>query len=382
MIIGAGPAGNTCAIECAKKGLKVALIEKLDHPRVKVCGGGVVKRALDACPINIESVITQKVSAIDLVWHQSKMTITAKQAEPIIYMVERKKLDKLLFDEAMTLGIDYFPNTQLCSIKQSRDQVCLQSKTQEFTAKWVIGADGASGTTAKLAGWAKIKKAQSPAIDAHVILKEPLASKLNRTRFDFDVIKQGYGWVFPKGDHLSIGLGIFQSLSAHKNKVPLPELLNQYLDFLDIKKEDIISIEKKGFVIPTNYLQEGVTKGRVLLTGDAAGLADPLTAEGISAAIISGKLAASAILAPLLTLTVAETYQKKLEQELLIDLRVSEKLSRLLYTYTGLTQWVLRLQKKRAIRAVSKIFTGEKRFSHLTKNASLFRRGIFYFLTK
>ena len=382
VIVGAGPAGSSCAIECARNGLSVALIEKQDHPRVKVCGGGVVQRAYDACPVNIDAAISHKVSAIDLVWHRSKMVVTAKQDKPIIYMVQRKNLDKLLFEAAKQEGVDYYPNTTVSDITQTDKRVELIIGERVLSAKWLVGADGASGTTAKLAGWRKIKKMQSPAIDAEVVLTKSLALKLNKTRFDFDVVKSGYGWVFPKGDHLSIGLGIFQSLNSHKNTASLPKLLNDYLDFLGITEKDIVSIKKKGFVIPTNYLTEGVSKERVLLVGDAAGLADPLTAEGISAAIISGKIAAEAIIkAKHLNVPAGKIYQTMLEDELLIDLRVSEKLSRLLYKHTSITKLILRARQKQATRVISKIFTGETRFSQLTKNASFLRRGLFYLLS-
>ncbi len=382
VIVGAGPAGSSCAIGCARKGLSVALIEKLDHPRVKVCGGGVVQRAYDACPVNIDAAISHKVSVIDLVWHRSQMVVTAKQDKPIIYMVQRKNLDKLLFEAAKQEGVDYYPNTTVLDITQTDERVHLLIGERALSAKWLVGADGASGTTSKLAGWRKIKKMQSPAIDAEVVLTKSLAATLNKTRFDFDVVKSGYGWVFPKGDHLSIGLGIFQSLNSHKNTVSLPQLLNDYLTFLGITTKDIVSIKKKGFVIPTNYMTEGVSKGRVLLVGDAAGLADPLTAEGISAAIISGKLAAEAIIkAKHSQMSAGKVYQTMLEDELLIDLRVSEKLSRLLYKHTRITQLILRARQKKATRVISKIFTGETRFSQLTKNASLLRRGLFYLLS-
>lgn len=376
IIVGAGPAGSSCAIECADHGLKVALIEKLDHPRVKVCGGGVVQRAYDACPIDISSVVEKQISSINLGWDRSKLLVNAKQDKPIIYMVQRKHLDKLLFDAALEAGVHYFPNTTLQSIEQDKHVVkVVLSDHRTIVGTWLVGADGASGSTAKLAGWQKIKKIQSPAIDAEVVLREPVASSLQQTRFDFDVVKYGYGWVFPKGDHFSIGLGIFQSLTNHKNSTSLPKLLDEYLAFLGIKAEDIISIKKKGFVIPTNYVNEGAVKGRVMLVGDAAGLADPLTAEGISAALISGKFAAQALLkAASENVDAAQLYQQKLQDELLIDLHMSQKLSKLLYKYTGITKLILRTRPTKATHAISKIFTGEARFSHLSRNASLLRR--------
>lgn len=382
IIVGAGPAGSSCAIECAKQGLKVGLIEKLDHPRVKVCGGGMVQRAYDACPVDIASVVDERVSNIDLVWHRSKILVKPKQDKPIIYMVQRKNLDKHLFEAALNAGVHYFPNTTLKKIGQTSKQVLIElHDKQKLQTQYLIGADGASGTTAKQAGWQKIKKMQSPAIDAEVVLKEPLATKLKQTRFDFDVVKHGYGWVFHKDDHFSIGLGIFQSLSNHQNEMSLPELLEDYSAFLGITSKDIISIKRKGFVIPTNYLSEGATKGRVLLVGDAAGLADPLTAEGISAALMSGRMAANAIIkANTDNIDAAKLYQQSLEAELLIDLRMSEKLSSLLYKYTGLTKLILRARQKKATRAISKIFTGEARFSHLSQNASIWRQGLLKFL--
>ncbi len=373
VIIGAGPAGSTAAILCAKSGLKVALIEKKEHPRVKVCGGGVVKRAYQACPINIDVCVKQEISEIDLVWHKSNITLTDKRNNPIVYMVERKTLDKHLFEAAKDLGADYFPKTTVNKLEQMPSGVLLTTNTHFFTATWVIGADGASGTTATLAGWSKQKEMQVPAIDAEIVLKEPLASELNRTRFDFETIKEGYGWVFPKHDHFSIGVGRFKP--KNKDKAPsLQQELDNYLEILGITKNEIVSIKRKGFVIPLRTLKEGAAKGRVLLVGDAAGLADPLTAEGISAALISGRLAADSIIEEK---NPIQAYKKKLEDEFLIDLEISEKLSNLLYKHPFLSKLLLISNKKRAVNAIASIFTGEKRFSQMNFKGSLFRRGIF-----
>lgn len=381
IVVGSGPAGSTCAIECAKQGLHVAVIEKLSHPRVKVCGGGVVKRAYDACPINIDASVGKKVYQIDLMWHRSRLKLSTKQKDPIIYMVQRKNLDKQLLDEALAQDVDYYPNTILTSIKEKHEEVEVTSKELKLTSQWLIGADGASGTTAKLAGWQEAVVNSVPAIDAEIVVTPELASKLATTRFDFDAIKQGYGWVFPKGDHFSIGIGAFQpnptSNKKGKKEPSLREHFDSYLKFLNITKENIISIKQKGFVIPLSSRADGVAKNRVLLVGDAAGLADPLTAEGISAAILSGKFAAESIHCPANNLTVAQTYIKKLEKELLIDLRVSEKLSRLLYQYPSLSKFFLAVSKKRSIKAISAIFTGERRFSQLQLQGSWFRKLIF-----
>jgi flavin-dependent dehydrogenase len=107
-------------------------------------------------------------------------------------------------------------------------------------------------------------------------------------RFDFGVIPAGYGWVFPKGAHLSIGV------ATMRRGVNLHVTLARYLETLGLR--EVEGIDKHGFLIPLAPPREGVALGRVLLAGDAAGLADPVTGEGISAAIDSGTLAARAIL--------------------------------------------------------------------------------------
>ena len=214
VIIGSGPAGSTAAIECANEGLKVAMIEKLRHPRMKVCGGGVVKRAHDLFPVNIDSAVEKVVSDIELAWHKSNFSFVGHCDTPAIYMVMRQQLDKLLVEEAVKKGVEFFQDTELSAIDARDDKVILKSKNDMWVADWVIAADGTGGNTAKLAGWEKDTRTAIPALEAEVKLRPEAAAKLQTTRIDFEVIKYGYGWVFPKTNNLSIGVGRFQIVTA------------------------------------------------------------------------------------------------------------------------------------------------------------------------
>ncbi len=368
IIVGSGPAGSCCAIECAQKGLKVAVIEKKQHPRVKVCGGGVVKRAYDLFPIDISPAVEQTIYETDLVWHKSNLSYTASSDSPYVYMVMRSTLDKLLADHAKQLGVQFFENTELTSLSQNEQGITAIANEQAFEAQWLIAADGASGNTAKLAGWPAYTDNNAPAVEAEVEVTDEAFKRLNRARFDFEAIPQGYGWLFPKKHHLSIGVGCFH-FDSKKSASP-KTFLKDYYQTLGLKDSDILSVHQKGFVVPLRARPDGFSRGRVLLVGDAAGLADPLTAEGISAAIISGRIAASTVSSAASAEQAQGMYQQILQQELLTDLHFSAKLSHWLYTKPKLVRNYLKLRKQAPIQRAMQIFSGELRFSELYKNAT------------
>src|SRR4029077_4203440 len=108
-------------------------------------------------------------------------------------------------------------------------------------------------------------------------------------RFDVGTVPYGYAWVFPKTAHLSVGV-----LTTHRGAINLHGQLEEYLRVIGLAPQ---SMERHGFVIPVRPRAGPLARARMLLVGDAAGLADPGTAEGISLAARSGRLAADAIIA-------------------------------------------------------------------------------------
>lgn len=369
VIIGSGPAGSSAAIECAKAGLKTAVIEKSQHPRVKVCGGGVVRRAHDLFPVDISSVIEAEVRDIELVWHQSKFALTGECPKPSIYMVMRDKLDALLASDAKDTGVTFYEDNEINTLEHIDDGVIVSNDKHKWTAKWVIAADGTGGNTAKLAGWRKDTRVTIPAVEAEVKLKPEVAKRLNRTRIDFEAIKYGYGWVFPKAEHLSIGVGRFHIIKD--KQPPLKQTLKDYYKILGIADDDILSIHQAGFAIPIRHRSDGFCKGHVLLVGDVAGFADPLTAEGISAAVYSGKLAVQAI-------TTGASYDQLIAAKIIPDLKFSALLADWFYFRPKLARQYLQMRPQHSINRLFKVFAGEARFTEVYQRASWWKKQLMH----
>jgi flavin-dependent dehydrogenase len=160
--------------------------------------------------------------------------------------------------------------------------------------------------------------------------------------------------VFPKAAHLSVGV-----LTTHRGSIDLRRHLEEYLRVIGLAPR---SVERHGFVIPIRPRAGPLARGRVLLAGDAAGFADPVTAEGISLAARSGGLAADAIIAGGLDPTrIRAAYQAAL-RPLLAELRVARALARLLYDYPRLRTWMFRRVGQRLVEAITDVFLGARTY--------------------
>lgn len=365
IIIGAGPAGCNAAIRAARQGLRIAVIEKAEHPRLKVCGGGVVKRAYEHFPIDISPAVDAEIYSTSLHWHQSQFSLCAQSEQPHIYMVMRPKLDHLMLKAAQNAGVAIFQKENLRAIEQDENQVTVTSDQFCWQAPWLIIADGASGQSAKLCGWTNTGQHTVPALEAELCVDPQTFARLAHCRFDFNIVDRGYGWVFPKKNHLSIGLGCFRPEPGGP-ALNLKGTLEHYLNVLGIHAKNILDRQQKGFVIPLKPRAEGLTRGRIMLTGDAAGLADPLTAEGISAALISGQVAAEA----LNQANACQHYRQQLEKKLLIDLQASEKIAERFYQWPELARQYLRLRGDKALSRAIQVFSGELKFTDFYQQAS------------
>jgi flavin-dependent dehydrogenase len=176
-------------------------------------------------------------------------------------------------------------------------------------------------------------------------------------RFDFGQIPAGYGWVFPKRAHLSIGV------CTMRTGVNLNAGLTRYLDALGLSRPE--HVDKHGFFIPLGPRPEGLVRGRVLLAGDAAALADPVTGEGISAAIESGTSAGRAILAgsddPA---AVAGRYDRALAA-IRREVRIGRVLARLTYDLPRLRRWAFRLHGQALTEAMTSVLMGDRTYASL-----------------
>ena len=238
-----------------------------------------------------------------------------EREKPAISMVMRDDFDFELVKTAANSGANIILECTVTDVETDGFGVRLSTTQGQIKAKFLLIADGATGTLARKLGWNESRHI-IPALEYEVEVDENVYERFSRTaRFDFDLVSDGYAWVFPKREHLSIGV-----LSMKRGRKDLKSLFQKYLNVLEI--QHVNQITRHGYVIPVTPRTDRFVMNRSLLIGDAAGFADPITAEGISNAILSGRLAAEAILeGNLEEETVSTTYEEAVRRLILSQLR-------------------------------------------------------------
>lgn len=363
-VIGAGPGGCSAATALAQKGFSVLILEKAALPRYKTCGGGLLRRARQRMPASVTTVVEREFHALSLNLLDAGLSFTACRAEPIVSMTMRADLDHALAREAQKLGAEL---VESCAVKNMTPQaqgVEIATDQKTFHARFVIGADGVHSLTARVNGWAPLPRL-APALEWELQLSAADFTRFGHTaRFDFGCIKSGYAWVFPKRDHVSVGI-----LATSRTNVNLPARLENYLAAIGLRQ--ILKVEKHGYLIPLAPRREPLARGRMLLVGDAAGLADPITAEGISYAWQSGQLAAQAIAeSHLAVATTGSRYQALLEKHILRDLRAGRFLARVLYDCPRLRNSAFHWQGQRLTEFATAVVMGERGYAAALKQPS------------
>lgn len=367
-VVGGGPAGATAALTLAKAGATVLLLEKENIPRYKTCGGGLVYRARNLIGVDISNAVERELYVASMGLLSINAHFEVRRSRPLISMTMRATLDHALMLAAGRAGAALQSHTEVRSLLFSRDGVNLQTTNGSLTARFIIGADGVNSTIAKCAGW-KESRLLIPAIEAELYLPDPQFAALSgKARFDFDVPQLGYAWVFPKSDHVSLGV-----LSVTRRNVQLRAALARYCDAIGIKR--VLKEARHGFVIPVAPRRDGFARNRVLLVGDAAGFADPVTAEGISYAVQSGQLAADALInAKFDVRCVSQCYETMVRATIAPELKAARLLAKVLYSSPSLRTWAFRRYGNTLTEAVADIFMGERTYHGAISNPSNYLR--------
>lgn len=355
-IIGSGPSGASTAFHLAKNGISTVIIEKEILPRYKTCGGGLVFRGRKELPFDISSVIEREFHTID-VYLGKKLHFKTYREDPTITMIMRDSFDNLIVEKAKEFGVTLLENHKLKNLLFFDDKITLETSQGEVSAKFVIAADGALSTTAKMAGWKKDTRKLMPALEYEVEVPEKDFNRLkDKVRFDIDAIPYGYAWSFPKKNHLSIGVA-----SYLRTKINLKDHYKNYLKTIGITT--ILNESQHGFQIPVAPRTDGFVKNNVFLIGDAAGFADPITAEGISNAIYSGVLVAEAFIEGNLDANKTERlYLDKLNEKLLPELETGQYLSKWFYEQKTIRNLVLKKYGQYFSEAIADVFHGKRSY--------------------
>lgn len=352
-IIGSGPAGASAALELSKNGISAVIIEKEILPRYKTCGGGLVYRGRQSIPFDISSVVEKEFYEIDTYFTNTNIKLTTKRDQPIVSMIMRDAFDNLIVEKAKENGITLLQNHKVTDISFGEVQT-IHTTEGDVQAKFIIAGDGALSPVAKIAGW-KETRTVIPALEYEVEVPPADFERLSKNvRFDIDACPYGYGWCFPKKNHLSIGVGVFVKT---KQKIDLKQYYADYLKILGIT--EIISEEAHGFVIPVSPRTDTFAQKNVFLIGDAGGFADPVTAEGISNSILSGVLAAQSIIESKLDpVRAVALYNEKLEAAILPEIKTGVLLANLFYKRKTLRNLFTKKYGDHLSNAMTDIFMG------------------------
>ena len=359
IVVGSGPAGACAAWRLAKAGLSVAVIEKAVLPRYKTCGGGIVGRAMSALPMDVRQVAEQDCHTAQLNVHDAELSFTTHRLTPIVSMTMRSRFDFAILSAAQAAGAAVHQRCAVENISFHGDFVALDTSAGWMNAKFLVAADGALGTVAR-----KMDPADGrvliPALEYEVTIPHDLLDRFHGTaRFDFGLLPQGYAWAFPKKDHLSIGV-----LSMAQRGNDLKQTIARYLDLLGCGFAT--KIERHGFVIPIRPRRGPFIDKRILLVGDAAGFADPVTGEGISFAIRSGLLAAQALIdSQLDDESARNAYTRSVTEAILPEMRTGRVLARLLYNFPRTRSWAFSQLGQRLCEAVTDVMAGKRQYRDL-----------------
>ncbi len=282
IVVGAGPAGCAAAFDLAKCGHTVLLLDRYQFPRLKACGGGLSMKAVAALRYSIKPVI-RKVCTQMVMGHELKKTAFFRGELPVSVMTVRSEFDAYCLQQTMAAGVEFGIVSGICSVTQQSKQVTLHTDDGDFQCQFLIGADGANSRIRSLT---KEFSNRELGFALETCLPTPSGSPVEM-EFDFGCVKNGYGWVFPKDDHMNVGL----YTNAPGVKISRHELDAYVQQKCGTRPTEAVI----GHHIGLGGQRYRPACKRVFLIGDAAGMVDPLLGEGIYFAIRSGQIAAAAI---------------------------------------------------------------------------------------
>ena len=322
VVVGAGPAGSTAARELAAAGARVLVVERADWPRYKACGGGVPLRAERMLPFPIDSVVEDSVERIE-VSARGSMTFARDAGGPFARMVMRERFDALLMEHAQRAGAELRTGTAVRGLElNGRAQV--RADGFEAEAEVLICADGAHSPVGRMAGLG-LELAECAAWEVEVRGRPERASVAEATALiDVGYDPWGYAWLFPKAELLSIGIVL-----PREGAGQMKSLVERYLARLGLSGAAVEIA--RGHKIRFRRGGERIASEKVALVGDAAGLADEFTEEGISYAIHSGKLAARNALRALGGNGDLRGYQAEVEAEIQPELAAARTIAYMFY---------------------------------------------------
>ena len=275
--------------------MKTLLLEKEKIPRMKLCGGGVTPKVLKLLDFDLPGELIE-ATATSVRTHVGEKCFKFQASHPLVYMTSRAKFDEFLTEMAVKAGSQLQDDTMVQGFGKHSGSIEVQTSRGSFESKMVIGCDGMGGTTARAAGmyarWDPSEVAY--AIEAEVRVGEAAVRDFMGPERYFDVYfgvsPAGYGWIFPKDDHLTVGVGCRLSRLTDG-----PGLFKTFVQEIPELRGATIPNAQAHLIPLGGAVRVPTVAERVLLAGDSAGFAEPLLGEGIYFAIQGGQIAAQVV---------------------------------------------------------------------------------------
>ena len=282
-MVGGGPAGLAAASASAAAGARTVLLERAEHPRYKTCGGGLLGVSRAAVAGQIKLPVRDEIRSATFTLRGGS-EFTRSNAEPLLAMVVRDEFDAALLGRAQENGAAVRQRAQVRAVDQTDGRATARlADGTAVTATVIIGADGSSGVTARHVGaeFAQVDLG----LELEIAVPEPVAGQWSgRVLLDWGEIPGSYGWVFPKGDRLTVGV-----IAARGQGDATKGYLREFVGRLGLAGYE--ADRDSGHLTRCRSDRSPLRRGRVIVAGDAAGLLEPWTREGISFALRSGALA-------------------------------------------------------------------------------------------
>ncbi|MET8346073.1 geranylgeranyl reductase family protein [Streptomyces microflavus] len=289
VVVGAGPAGASAAYAAAVAGRRVLLLEKAELPRYKTCGGGIIGFSRDSLPPGFELPLKDRIHAVTFSL-DGKFSRTRRSRRMLFGLINRPEFDAGLVEEAQKAGAELRTGASVVRVEQHgpavpdrRTVAVVLAGGETVLARAVVGADGSAGRIGAHVG-VKLDQVDL-GLEAEIPVPATVAEDwAGRVLIDWGPMPGSYGWVFPKGDTLTVGV-----ISARGDGAGTKRYLEDFIARLGLAGfEPSVS---SGHLTRCRSDDSPLSRGRVVVCGDAAGLLEPWTREGISFALRSGRLA-------------------------------------------------------------------------------------------
>ncbi|WP_371682490.1 geranylgeranyl reductase family protein [Kitasatospora sp. MMS16-BH015] len=288
VVVGAGPAGSSAAYAAAVQGRRVLLLDKAEHPRYKTCGGGIIGPSRDSLPPDFKLPLQDRIHAVTFAL-TGKWSRTRRSERMLFGLVNRDEFDLRLVQAAEQAGAVLVTGVTVTGVEQkggdTRTVTVTTADGRAVTARAVVGADGSASRVGRHVG------VTFDQIDLGLEAEIPVPEAVSRAwagriHLDWGPLPGSYGWVFPKTDSGTLTVGV---ISARGDGERTKQYLADYIGQLGLA--GFPAAIESGHLTRCRAEDSPLSRGRVLVAGDAAGLLEPWTREGISYALRSGRLA-------------------------------------------------------------------------------------------